>query len=523
MSKVSRGAHPRPSTLEEANNPMTLSRSVVGALLGASILTALAPAMPSAAAVLPTAPHGPLVAAPTVKELMIRASDQRVEAGKALDYVFTVESAAPSSVASNQTLSVFSDLPSGFTLKQVDKNAGTWRLTTNRQLKTQEGPFTVKLKFYDAYGTTEKEITISVVTPLKASAMDLLLDQDSAFPAGTRIFSATGGSEPYTVRIDDNGGIGDLVISPDGTATGTAPSPGSVDVAFTITDAGGASRALKARVTSRDTRPPLIEAAETIDAMKGEPFTAPVKVSDNWGVPVVSLDPASAEGVSLRGFMTGSGPGSLEGRIDRVGEFTATIRAVDSVGNASSRSVVIRVKGLSDLAAPSCAPRSGYAGDEAVSAPVDFGEGESLPDRSVFSLPGEAPSGASIDPASGLLTWAIPEDFPASEVKIPVRVDYRDGTRDELECRILVKKAQALVPLVPAEPIDPPRPSGEAPKADGASKVEAAPKSAAAEKAPSRTPVKLAATGAHLGIALGAGAALAAGAALLLLRRPSKG
>lgn len=513
---------------------MTLSRSVVGALLGASILTALAPAMPSAAAVLPSAPHGPLVAAPTVKELMIRASDQRVEAGKALDYVFTVESAAPSSVASNQTLSVFSDLPSGFTLKQVDKNAGTWRLTTNRQLKTQEGPFTVKLKFYDAYGTTEKEITISVVTPLKASAMDLLLDQDSAFPAGTRIFSATGGSEPYTVRIDDNGGIGDLVISPDGTAAGTAPSPGSVDVAFTVTDAGGASRALKARVTSRDTRAPLIEVAEAVDAMKGEPFSAPVKASDNWGVPVVSLDPASVEGVSLRGFMTGSGPGSLEGRIDRVGEFTATIRAVDSVGNASSRLVTIRVKGLSDLAAPSCAPRTGYAGDEAVSAPVDFGEGASLPDKSVFSLPGEAPSGARIDPASGLLTWAIPEDFPASEVKIPVRVDYRDGTRDELECRVLVKKAQALVPLVPAEPVDPPRPSGESPKtgtsekSDAAPKADAAPKNAATGsgtggKASSAARVKLAATGAHLGVMLGAGGALAAGAALLLLRRPSKG
>lgn len=527
MFKVFRGAHPRPSTLEEAKNPMTLSRSAVGALLGASILAALAPAMPSEAAALPTAPHGLLVAAPAVKDLTIRASDQRVEAGKALDYVFTVESAAPSSVGSYQTWGFASGLPEGFTLAQVDKNAGTWRLATTRELKAGEGPFTLELKFYDGFGTAAKRITVSVGKALEASALDLLLDQDSPFPAGTKIFTATGGSEPYAVSITDNGGISDLVISPDGTAAGTAPSPGSVVVAFTITDAGGASRALKARVTSRDTRPPLIEAAETIDAMKGEPFTAPVKVSDNWSVPVVSLDPASTEGVSLRGFMTGSGPGSLEGRIDRVGEFTATIRAVDSVGNASSRSVVIRVKGLSDLAAPSCAPRSGYAGDEAVSAPMDFGEGESLPDKSVFSLPGEAPSGASIDPASGLLTWAIPEDFPASEVKIPVRVDYRDGTRDELECRVLVKKAQALVPLVPAEPIDPPRPSGEAPKADGASKVEAAPKSAAAgsgaaEKAPSRTPVKLAATGAHLGIALGAGAALAAGAALLLRRRPAK-
>ncbi|WP_407826406.1 LPXTG cell wall anchor domain-containing protein [Schaalia hyovaginalis] len=34
--------------------------------------------------------------------------------------------------------------------------------------------------------------------------------------------------------------------------------------------------------------------------------------------------------------------------------------------------------------------------------------------------------------------------------------------------------------------------------------------------------MKLAATGAHLGIALGAGAVLAAGAALLLRRRPAK-
>lgn len=512
---------------------MTLSRSAVGALLGASILAALAPAMPSEAAALPSAPHGVLVAAPAVKDLTIRASDQRVEAGKALDYVFTVESADPSSVGSYQTWGFASGLPEGFTLKQVDKNAGTWRLATTRELKAGEGPFTLELKFYDGFGTATKRITVSVGKALEASALDLLLDQDSPFPAGTRIFSATGGSEPYAVTITDNGGIGDLVISPDGTATGTAPSPGSVEVAFTVTDAGGASRALKARVTSRDTRAPLIEVAEAVDAMKGEAFSAPVKVSDNWSVPVVSLDPGSTEGVSLRGFMTGSGPGSLEGRIDRVGEFTATIRAVDSVGNASSRLVTIRVKGLSDLAAPSCAPRTGYAGDEAVSAPVDFGEGASLPDKSVFSLPGEAPSGARIDPANGLLTWAIPEDFPASEVKIPVRVDYRDGTRDELECRVLVKKAQALVPLVPAEPLDPPRPSAEAPKTDTAAKSDAAPKADAAPKnaatgsgtggkASSGARVKLATTGAHLGVMFGAGGALAAGAALLLLRRPSK-
>ena len=222
---------------------MTLSRSAVGALLGASILAALAPAMPSEAAALPSAPHGVLVAAPAVKDLTIRASDQRVEAGKALDYVFTVESADPRSVTSYQSL-FSAGLPEGFILKQVDKNAGTWRLATTRELKAGEGPFRIPLSFTDAYGRAQATITVTVGKALEASALDLLLDQDSPFPAGTKIFTATGGSEPYAVTITDNGGIGDLVISPDGTDTGTAPSPGSVVVAYTITDAGGASRAL---------------------------------------------------------------------------------------------------------------------------------------------------------------------------------------------------------------------------------------------------------------------------------------
>lgn len=188
---------------------MTLFRTALPTLLGAAaallVTVSTAHAAPAAlvvpAATAVAAPSAVRAATPTVDELTIGATDQYVEAGSALNYVFNVASKGPSTVGSSQTWDFASGFPSGFILREVNKDAGTWRLATTRPLNAGEGPFSITLRFYDGWGMANKTIKITVVEPLEVTANDLVLDQDLPLAAGTRIFTATKGVAPYQVSI----------------------------------------------------------------------------------------------------------------------------------------------------------------------------------------------------------------------------------------------------------------------------------------------------------------------------------
>ena len=58
-----------------------------------------------------------------------------------------------------------------------------------------------------------------------------------------------------------------------------------------------------------------------------------------------------------------------------------------------------------------------------------------------YELGAGAPQGASIDPTTGVVTYAAPADQPAGEVTIPVVVKYEDGTEDTATAKATVSAA----------------------------------------------------------------------------------
>src|SRR5699024_10845315 len=71
-------------------------------------------------------------------------------------------------------------------------------------------------------------------------------------------------------------------------------------------------------------------------------------------------------------------------------------------------------------------------------------------------LADDAPDGASIDPATGEVTWTAPLDEAGDTRQIPVVVLYGDGSSDAVDAPFVVADlAEAFTPAYPTTPATP--------------------------------------------------------------------
>lgn len=118
------------------------------------------------------------------------------------------------------------------------------------------------------------------------------------------------------------------------------------------------------------------------------------------------------------------------------------------------------VDSVASALVPAYEPTEAQPGQPAVSEEPTFtgGSGETVdaPEGTTFALGDDAPTGATIDPETGVITWTPGIDDANRTVDIPVIVTYPDGSTDDAEARFEVASlASILTPSYPETPAIP--------------------------------------------------------------------
>ena len=88
----------------------------------------------------------------------------------------------------------------------------------------------------------------------------------------------------------------------------------------------------------------------------------------------------------------------------------------------------------------------------------DKGQDTTKPEGTKFALGKDAPKGAEIDENTGKITYTPTEDKAGQDVKIPVVVTYKDGSKDEVKANVKVAALEDIIDRTGNE--DKPTPDG---------------------------------------------------------------
>jgi len=339
--------------------------------------------------------------------------------GVTVPYTFTVTSDDPSATYSLVTH------PDGMTINSAT-GVVNWT-PTNADAGFKQFVVTAA----DVAGNTSQH-TFSVGIdgpPSFATIADQTVNQGSTVTIVPSVSDING---PLTYTLDPNAPQ-DATFDP---ATGTfiwtptaADAPGTHQFTYTVTDHLSLTATQTVNITV--IAPPALTTIDSKTIDEGTPLSIPLSAQDQGQVSFALLGavPAGAA-INFTGasapagiFITSSGvftwtPSEAQGP----GVYTITVKATGAGGLSSTESFQITVNEVDvpPVLSP-ISPISLKPGDTlSVSAKATDSD---LPSQQlIFSLDSGAPAGATIDPNTGAITWAVPSGFSPGALTMTVRV-----------------------------------------------------------------------------------------------------
>ncbi len=388
-----------------------------------------------------------------VAPVLAPIGDQSVDEGEELTFIAAATDA--DQPANGLTFSLDAGAPAG---ASIDPATGVFSWTPSEA--DGPGSFDVTVRVTDDGNPSlaaSETVTITVnevnVAPVLAPIGDQSVDEGEEL---TFIAAATDADQPangLTFSLDAGAPAGASIDPATGVFSwtpGEADGPGSFDVTVRVTDDGN----------------PSLSASETITITVNEVNVAPVLApigdqSVNEGVELTfnasatdadqpangltfSLDAGAPAGASIdpaTGVFswTPSGPGS----------FDVAVRVTDDGNPSLSASETITIMVNGGNVAPVLAP----IGDQSVNEGEELTFIASATDADqpandlTFSLDSGAPAGASIDPTTGVFSWAPTEDQDPGVYSVTVRVTD-DGTPALDDSETIMITVNNLAPII---------------------------------------------------------------------------
>jgi len=214
----------------------------------------------------------------------------------------------------------------------------------------------------------------------------------------------------------------------------TAVNPGVYHITFTVTDSLERT-ATSGSIAIEVNAPPVIAAINDVTSNEQLPIALPITVTDQGAV-TLSLAGAPPSGATLQtngqtsnnGTVTTTGtflwtPSELQGP----GTYTILIKATDAAGLSTTIPFQVTVNEVDSP--PTFNNPSTIDVRQGTTTQVQFKatDPDSPAQQLVYSLDPGAPAGAQIDPATGVLTWAIPNQYALGPVALTVRVTEVGG------------------------------------------------------------------------------------------------
>jgi Putative Ig domain len=244
-------------------------------------------------------------------------------------YSFTLQAGGTTATTSTTWELVGGSLPAGLTLAPNGVISGTPNApgsSTFTVRATGAAPFVG-----NRYHT--RELTLTVAQALSATLSGTLAE------VGVRVRStlvAAGGQGPYTWAASSL--PPGLTLGTDGTISGVPTRAGTYTVAARLTDAGGNTVNVEARLVIR--AHVRITTSRLKNAVARRAYRARIAVRGGVG----GLRWAITRGALPRGLRLGVTTGTITGKASRAGTFRVTVRVRDALGATSTRRLVLRVR-----------------------------------------------------------------------------------------------------------------------------------------------------------------------------------
>ncbi len=342
-------------------------------------------------------------------------------AGQGTEYVYDAQASGESS---GQVRYQLTQAPAGMI---VDLNTGrvTWTPTSS-----QGGSHSVTLRASDLAGNpVDQSFQVSVndapvIQPI--GNKQIQEGQTLLFTA-----SATDTDQPLSFSLEGapQGATIDAQTGAFTWATTEADGPGQYTITVKVTDATGAAgrESFVATVTENNTSPALASIEDVI--ADEETLVEFFAVGTDADLPAQELTyrletgaPAGAAIDAETGRFTWT-PGE-----NQTGQYPITVTVVDSLGATASRSFTVTVREVDRPPVFDPVGVQTVAPEEVLQVTVHAADPD-LPNPNAvrYSLV-DAPDGASIDPQTGELVWAVPGDLAADTYELVVQATEVTGT-----------------------------------------------------------------------------------------------
>ena len=125
---------------------------------------------------------------------------------------------------------------------------------------------------------------------------------------------------------------------------------------------------------------------------------------------------------------------------DGPGDFTVRISATDTMGDTGYVDVAIHVLEVNEPPVLTCPDEFAVDEGESVTFTATAADPDLPAQQLTFSLAGDVPAGASIDPNSGTFTWNTDEQDGSAEYTFEVRVTDQSGLSDAVDVTIHISE-----------------------------------------------------------------------------------
>jgi len=366
------------------------------------------------------------------------------------------------------------DLPSGLTFDPATSIiSGTPDLDASQGGPNGDGVYTIPVTVDDGNGgtfTTDVVYTISNPAPIAVDDGPIDITEDEALVLDVLGNDNDPDGDPLTITEIDGHPIvvggsvtlpsgSTVTLNPDGTLEyGPAPNLNGPDTfTYTITDADGASDTASVDVNIL----PVNDTPETDASLPdqlsedGETIT-PIDVSGDFsdidGDPLTFTVTGLPPGLSIDPD-TGIVSGTLEPGASADGPYTVVVTATDPDGDSISTDFVWEVENVPPIVTQPIGPQSGVDGQ-----PVTIPTADSFddPDGDILTFTATGlPEGLSIDPASGVITGALPSDSSVDgpyTVTVTVTDEQGDSVSETFE--LAVTNPAPIVNVLPPATIN---------------------------------------------------------------------
>jgi hypothetical protein len=266
--------------------------------------------------------------------------------------------------------------------------------------------------------------------------------------------SAVDNNSPLTFSLADGVPAGAAIDATSGQFSWTpteAQGPGEYPITVHVTDATGALATETFQVEVAElNESPVLDAIEDRTVGEGQLIDFVVQANDpdlpDPGL-VFSLEdpPEGAQIDPSTGRLTWR-PNETQGGSD----FTITVKVMDAAGVSDEQSFNVTVREVDTPPQFSALERQVVLQGSRWQADCNAHDPD-LPANSVtYSLEEGAPDGVSIDPTTGIISWDVPDDYPAGNVTVNVRATEmvpqgQEARSSTLAIQVMVVDVQVLV------------------------------------------------------------------------------